>query len=168
MNVFIRRVQAGDESALAYIQTESWKAAFRDILDKDTLDKCTNIGQVTGMYKKLLEEKRGNGYILTLDGQPHCIAWWDAARGTNLYGKAKLTCIHSLPHNWHKGYGGLMMDRVLADIKGAGFSEVVLWVFYDNIRARTFYETKGFCATEYLKHGLGTQEICYSKRFAAL
>lgn len=161
MGVFIRRVRAGDGPALAYIQTESWKAAFQDILDKDTLERCTNLDQATGMYEKLLEEKRGNGYILTLDGQPHCIAWWDAARDPELYGKAELICIHSLPQNWGKGYGGLMMDRVLADIALTGFSEVVLWVFVDNTRARMFYEAKGFCATERLRPGSGTQEICY-------
>ncbi|MCM1190156.1 MAG: GNAT family N-acetyltransferase [bacterium] len=161
--IFIRKVQAGDESVLAYIQTESWKAAFQNILDKNTLDRYTNMDQATSMYKKLLEEKKGNGYILTLDGQPHCIAWWDAARDSDMYGKAELICIHSLPHNWQKGYGSLMMERVLSDMKDAGFSEVVLWVFFDNIRARMFYEAKGFCATEHLKQGLGAQEICYSK-----
>lgn len=163
MSVFIRRVQVGDESVLAYVQTESWKAAFQNILDKNTLDRYTNMDQATSMYKKLLEEKKGNGYILTLDGQPHCIAWWDAARGLDMYGKAELICIHSLPNNWQKGYGSLMMERVLSDIKDDGFSEVVLWVFFDNIRARMFYEAKGFCATEHLKQGLGAQEICYSK-----
>ena len=56
-----------------------------------------------------------------------------------------------------------MIDRVLADIKDSGFLEVVLWVYVDNIRARNFYEAKGFCATEHLKQGLGAQEICYSK-----
>ena len=163
MSAFIRRVQVGDGPALAYIQTESWKAAFQNILDKKTLDRCTNIERATSMYEKLLEENKGNGYILTLDGQPHCIAWWDTARDPDLYGKAELICIHSLPQNWRKGYGSLMIDRVLADIKDSGFSEVVLWVFVDNIIARKFYESKGFCATEHLKQVLGAQEICYSK-----
>ncbi len=163
MSIFIRKVQAGDGPALAYIQTESWKAAFQNILDKETLDRCTDIDRTTSMYEKLLEEKKGNGYILTLDGQPHCIAWWDTARDPDLYGKAELICIHSLPQNWRKGCGRLMMDRVLADIKDSGFLEVVLWVFVDNIRARMFYEANGFCATEHLKQGLGAQEICYSK-----
>ena len=163
MSAFIRRVQAGDAPALAYIQTESWKAAFQNILDKKTLDRCTNIDRATSMYEKLLEENKGNGYILTLDGQPHCIAWWDTARDPDLYGKAELICIHSLSQNWRKGYGSLMMDRVLADIKDSGFSEVILWVFVDNIRARKFYESKGFCATEHLKQELGAQELCYSK-----
>ena len=163
MDVFIRRVQAGDESALAYIQTESWKAAFQSILDKDTLDRCTNIDRATGMYGRLLKEKKGNGYLLTLDGQPHCIAWWDAARDPALYGKAELISIHSLPQNWQRGYGSLMIERVVADIKKSGFTEVVLWVFADNAGARKFYEANGFCATEHLRQGLGTQEICYCK-----
>lgn len=32
------------------------------------------------MYARLLAEQQGNGYILELDGKPHCVAWWDAAR----------------------------------------------------------------------------------------
>lgn len=161
MSAFIRPVRVGDEDALAYIQTESWRAAFGGILDKDTLDRCADMERARAMYKRLLDEKKGNGYILTLDGEPHCIAWWDAARDPELYGKAELICIHSLPRNWRRGYGSLMMDRVLADIKASGFSEVVLWVFVDNERARKFYEAKGFHATDHLKPGLGTQEMCY-------
>ncbi|MCH5198528.1 MAG: GNAT family N-acetyltransferase [Oscillospiraceae bacterium] len=163
MRVFIRKVQPGDEAALAYIQTQSWKSAFSDILDKDTLNRCTDINRTTNMYKKLLEENIGNGYILTLDDRPHCIAWWDAARDPGQKGKAELICIHSLPNNRQKGYGSMMMDRVLEDIKTSGYPEVVLWVFCDNIRARKFYEAKGFYATELLKQELGAQEICYSK-----
>lgn len=32
MNCLIRKVRQGDECNLAYIQIESWKAAFKDIL----------------------------------------------------------------------------------------------------------------------------------------
>ncbi len=161
MEVLLRRVQPGDAPALAHVQTESWKAAFRNILDPATLERCTDLGRATRMYEGLLQEHKGNGYLLTLDGHPHCIAWWDAARDPEYTGKAELICIHSLPQHWGMGYGGMMMDRVLADVKAAGFSEIVLWVFTDNARARRFYEAKGFHATEHVKPGLGTQEICY-------
>ena len=89
VEVKIRRVRIGDEAALAYVQTESWKAAFKDILDPETLTRCTNIGRAEAMYKGLLEENKGNGYILTLDDRPHCIAWWDAARDADMLGKAE-------------------------------------------------------------------------------
>ena len=110
MEAVIRKVQQGDASNLAYIQTESWKAAFTSILDAEILTKCTNIERATSMYQRLLDEKKGNGYLLTVDGKPHCIAYWDAARDSELAGKAELICIHSLPNNWHKGYGSMMMN----------------------------------------------------------
>lgn len=40
MDCLIRKVQQGDEFDLAYIQTESWKAAFKDtpVTAKETSD----------------------------------------------------------------------------------------------------------------------------------
>ena len=163
MEVVIRKVQQGDARDLAYIQTESWKAAFASILEAETLTKCTNIERATAMYQRLLDENKGNGYLLTVDGKPHCIAYWDAARDAAFAGKAELICIHSLPGNWRKGFGSQMMDQVLMDIKQAGFPEVVLWVFRDNQRARAFYEAKGFRLTDISKPAFDTEEILYSK-----
>ena len=59
--VCIRRVKAGDENTLAYIQTESWREAFREILSEEVLSKCTDLESVTEMYKKLLERQAANG-----------------------------------------------------------------------------------------------------------
>ena len=48
----IRKVRQGDEKALAYIQTESWKAAFGDILSPDVLENATDLTRATAMYKR--------------------------------------------------------------------------------------------------------------------
>ena len=165
MKTVIREVQPSDAYALAYIQTESWKAAFAGILDAETLMKCTNIDRAITMYQRLLDGNKGNGYLLSVDGKPHCIAYWDTARDTRFSGKAELICIHSLPENWHKGYGSMMIDHVLKDIKEAGYSEVVLWVFRDNLRARSFYEANGFRLTDTSKPAFNTEEVLYSKEF---
>lgn len=163
MEVDIRKVKQGDADALAYIQTESWKAAFKGIIDAEMLDKCTNIVKATNMYQKLLDENKGNGYLLTVDDKPHCIAYWDSARDLELTGKAELICIHSLPDNWHKGFGSKMMDMVLEDIKKSGYFEVVLWVFKDNLRARAFYEAKGFVLNNATEAAFDSEEVLYSK-----
>ena len=60
---------------------------------------------------------------------------------------AELICIHSLKNNWHKGYGSMMMDRVLGDVKAAGYSKIMLWVFDSNVRAIRFYEKHGFTSS---------------------
>ena len=138
----IRKVKEGDASILAYIQTESWKSAFINILSKEDLEKYTNIDRATDMYEKLLNKKIGNGFILSVDNIPHCITYWDKARDEQMEEYAEIICIHSLSKNWGKVYGTKMMEHILSEIKIAGFNEVVLWVFKDNKRACKFYEKK--------------------------
>ncbi len=55
------------------------------------------------------------------------------------------------------------MDKVLKDIEGAGFKEVILWVFQDNTRARAFYEKKGFALTDIAQPAFGSEEVLYRK-----
>ena len=50
-----------------------------------------------------------------------------------------------------------MMERILGDIKSAGYPEVVLWVFDNNARAIGFYEALGFTRFQALRHD-GTVE----------
>lgn len=117
--IHIRRAESGDEACLAYVQTESWKAAFAGIVPAELLAQCTSIERAEKMYARLLAEQQGNGYILELDGKPRCVAWWDAAREEDMPGAAELRCIHSLPENWRRGCGSRMMERVFADVKVA-------------------------------------------------
>ena len=163
MNCTIERVKLGDEATLAFIQTESWKAGFMDILSKNTLTRYTQIDKATAMYHRLLEHKIGNGYLLKVENTPHCIAWWSATREEDMPNYAELICIHSLPNRWRNGYGKKMMDAVLGDIAKAGYTKVMLWVFEDNIRARHFYEALGFTATDKTKTDLEAREVCYTK-----
>ena len=163
MEYTIERVKLGDEAVLAYIQTESWKAGFKDILSADVLERCTQIDKATAMYRRLLEQNVGNGYLLKVEENPHCIAWWDATRENDMPDYAELICIHSLQNQWRKGYGSKIMDVVLHDIAKAGYSKVMLWVFEDNVRARRFYETLGFTANGKVKTDIGAAEVCYEK-----
>lgn len=86
--IHIRRAESGDEACLAHVQTESWKAAFAGIVPAELLAQCTGIERAEKMYARLLTEQQGNGYILELDGKPHCVAWWDAAREEDMPGAA--------------------------------------------------------------------------------
>lgn len=164
MNYTIEKVKLGDEETLAYIQTESWKASFKGVLSADVLQKCTQIEPAISMYRELLEQNIGNGYILKVNGIPHCIAWWDVSRESDMLGYAELICIHSLENQWRKGYGSKMMDAVLRDIANAGYSKVMLWVFEENLRAIHFYKKHGFVTTGKRQEAFGSVEIMCEKK----
>ena len=164
MDYFIRKVQQGDELNLAYIQIESWKAAFQDILSAEILQQATDLTHATAMYKQLLDENIGNGFILEVNSQPHCIAWWGKARDNDMPDYAELICIHSLQDNWRKGCGTQMMNRIMDDMKAAGYDKVMLWVFTNNVRARKFYESCGFVTYGKVKPCFETEEICYERK----
>lgn len=160
----IRNAVLGDEKILAHIQTESWKSGFGTIISQEELDKHTNVAKVEEMYVNVLTHHFAEGRILEVDEKPHCIAFWSKAREEEDKGRAELICIHSLENNWGKGYGSMMMEQVLEEIKKAGYPEVILWVFEDNIRARKLYEKWGFSLTEHRKDSLGAVELMYVKR----
>ena len=159
----IRKVKVDDANTLAFIQTESWKSAFNRILSKEDLDRYTDVNRAITLYSKLLNENIGNGFILTIDENPHCIAYWDKTRNDEMEGYSEIICIHSLCDNWGKGYGTEMMNHILSDIKNSGFNKVMLWVFKENHRARKFYEKYGFVLTEKSKNFSNAIEVMYCK-----
>lgn len=159
----IRKVKVDDANTLAFIQTESWKSAFNRILSKEDLDRYTDVNRAITLYSKLLNENIGNGFILTIDENTHCIAYWDKTRNDEMEGYSEIICIHSLCDNWGKGYGTEMMNHILSDIKNSGFNKVMLWVFKENHRARKFYEKHGFVLTEKSKNFSNAIEVMYCK-----
>ena len=130
-------------------------------MSADILKKYTQMDKA--MYRRLLEKNIGNGYLLKVEENPHYIAWWDTTRENDMPDYAELICIHSLQNHWRKGYGSKMMDVVLHDIVKAEYSNVMLWVFEDNVRARRFYETLGFTASGKVKTDIEAVEVCCEK-----
>ena len=163
-NVKIRKAIPGDEQVLAYIQTESWKAAFVDILSPEELERCTNLQKAEQMYHSILRREDCNLAIEFVDEHPHCIAAWGKNRCDLGDAVGELICIHSLQNNWAKGYGSAMMEYVLAQLQQVNYESVILWVFEDNKRARKFYEKHGFELTEQKKLTNGIAELMYRKK----
>ena len=159
----IRPAVLGDEATLAYIQTESWKSAFRGILSDEELEKHTDLSCATEMYDRTLRDYPEHGFILSVDGKPHCIAYWGASREEDMPEHAELICIHSLLENRRRGFGSLMMEHILDEMKKSGFSKAMLWVFTKNIPARNFYEKFGFVPNGRTKDFRGAEEMMYCK-----
>lgn len=163
MNITIRKAKNGDEKILAYIQTESWKSAFADIISAEDMGRCTDIVKAEAMYENVLKSGYAEMSILEIDGKPHCIAAWSKARNPQFSDCVELICIHSLSKNQGKGFGSMMMNHIIDEIKNSGYNSVLLWVFEKNTRGRRFYEKHGFELTDNAQISYDAVEVMYRK-----
>lgn len=163
MNILMRKAKLGDEKILAYIQTESWKSAFTEIISAENMGKCTDIVKAEAMYENVLKSGYAEMSILEIDGKPHCIAAWSKARNPQFSDCAEIICIHSLSENRGKGYGSMMMNHILKEIQDSEYDSVILWVFEKNTRARRFYKNHGFELTDNTQISYDAVEVMYRK-----
>ncbi len=163
MNITIRKAKLGDEKILGFIQTESWKTSFADIISANDLIKYTDVNKALEMYLNILKSNYSEISILEIDGEAHCIAGWSKARNPLFSDCAEIICIHSLSENRGKGYGSMMMNHIINEIKNSGYNSVLLWVFEKNTRARTFYEKYGFELTDNTQISYDAVEVMYRK-----
>lgn len=168
MNITIRKAKLGDEKILAHIQTESWKSAFVDIISAEDMERCTDIAKSEAMYENVLKSGYAEVSMLEIDGKPHCIAAWSEARNSQFSDCAELICIHSLSKNQGKGFGSMMLNHIINEIKNSGYNSVLLWVFEQNTRARSFYEKNGFEPTDNTQISYDAVEVMYHKELCRI
>ena len=70
------------------------------------------------------------------------------SRFEQLQGWGEIISIYLLPDYIGKGYGKILIDAVLSELKRQGYEDVFLWVLEENVRARNFYEKYGFLLTD--------------------
>ena len=56
----------------------------------------------------------------------------------------EIASFYVLPSDWRRGTGRRLGETAVADARGRGFVEIMLWVLETNARARGFYESLGF------------------------
>ena len=56
----------------------------------------------------------------------------------------ELVSLYLLPEYMGRGMGSVLLDASLKALSDAGFTNVLLWVLEDNLRAHKFYERSGF------------------------
>lgn len=166
-SIRIEPARPGDERTLARIQTESWRAAFAEILPPEELKRATQIERVEEMYRRVLTNPSVRLLIERVDGAPQAIAGWSQSRDGLGGQTAELICIHSLQSGWGRGYGFQLMSRLLEDMRAEGYQQAVLWVFEENRRARAFYERQGFAPSEETQQAHGAVERMYQKALQA-
>ncbi len=153
MEMKIRPAQPSDAPEISQIHAASWKVAYRGMVSQKYLDELRDdfwtekfirwLGQGTLRAKMLFAKETPAG----------CTAY-GKSRDEKHPDWAEIVSIYLRPEVYRKGYGTVLLQAALKDLKAQGYSTCSLWVLRENSNARRFYEKNGFTLT---------QDTCHSE-----
>lgn len=125
--------------SLAHIMIVAWRAGFHGILKDAVIERYTEFCGCKAMFTQILASGVGTMYLAAMDETPVGLLYWLGDGEV-----ARIEAILTIPEVWGQGVAATLIERVLADAKAAGCSEIHVWPFVENHRARHFYEKNGF------------------------
>ena len=141
----IRAAERDDAPAIARVQIDTWRAAYRGIVWDATLDGLSPAHSARHRGE-LLAEGSGARFILVADDATDGVTGFAAAgpeRSGDATYRGELYAIYVLPSAQGRGLGAGLVRGVANRLAAAGTTAMLLWVFEANTPARTFYERLG-------------------------
>ncbi len=154
-----------DRLAISKVYEESWKYAYQFIVPQDYLDRIPY-----GQWASYIEQADRKNLVMVEDGIIIGTSGFGKSRMDETNGFGEIISLYFLPDYMGKGYGRLLLQAAMCELKKMGFDKVFLWVLEENRNARCFYEKFGFVQTERcLFSDIGGKELkevqyCYQDR----
>ncbi len=146
---------ADDRMMISKVYEESWKFAYKGIIPQDYLDSIPE-----GRWAANLDNKGWKTLVCIDKGKIIGTSSFCKSRFEQYQGWGEIVSIYLLPEYIGKGYGKILMEVALSELKSQGYENVFLWVLEENNRARRFYEGYGFRLTgDVLDNNIGGRNL---------
>ena len=146
MKVIIRKALPEDAYNYAMCHISCWQSAYKGIVSDEFLcDMMIKKEQRIERYRKALTEPG--------DCEYYCVLYENAMIGFCIINKSQderqaligeIWAVYLVEEFRGKGYGSEIIDFAVRELKRVNPSEIFLWVFEENSRARRFYEKCNF------------------------
>lgn len=151
MSYIIRFAEIEDAAALARIHDLSWQAAYRDIIDEETIKRQGE--KRLAMWEQMLQEDKHIiflselkeeiiGFSIMLPSRDH-----DQEEGV-----MELQAFYFSPQYWQLGYAEHLIKHLVSWVKKRKYKALYAWVLQANERAIRFYQKHGFYFDETKKN----------------
>lgn len=148
-------IPTDDRIKISEIYEESWKYAYKGIIPQSYLDSIPK-----GRWVSNIDNQNWKTLICVDNGEIIGTSSFCKSRFKQFYGWGEIISIYLLPAYIGKGYGRLLMESALLELKKQGYENVFLWVLEENIKARHFYTKIGFMLTDdFLDDNIGGKDL---------
>jgi GNAT superfamily N-acetyltransferase len=139
-----RRAVVEDAEAIAALGARAWRAAYRGIMPDAFLDALDVDGSARSWRRSFIDD-RAHVLVVEFEGVVAGFAYVVDAEDSGLGPRTgELRVINVEPVRWRHGLGSALVSGIEEVCKARGYRELVLWVLRDEMRARGFYEARGF------------------------
>ena len=146
---------ADDPLEISNIYEQSWKSAYKGIIPQNFLDSIP-----AGKWVKNLKSGSMQSLVIEVNGKLTGTAGICPSRWETYTGYGEIVSIYLLPEYIGRGYGKLLFERCVSELRKMGFNDIILWVLEENERARRFYERKGMtCTGEVMEDEIGGKKL---------
>jgi GNAT superfamily N-acetyltransferase len=136
--------RAEDAPSIAALHVHSATTAYRDILPDDA--PAPTLAALESEWRAAIADALTSVLVAR---RGHIIVGVVAVRAApDDDSRGELRRLYVQPDSWSQGIGGLLHDAALARARERDFSTLSLWVLEENVRARRFYETRGWALIE--------------------
>lgn len=141
----VRPAELSDAWAIATVHVHSWRSTYVGLIPADFLAGLSVERRAEG-WKQLLARQEPGARVLVLEGDEvvgfcHYSRSRDDDSGDRT---AELTAIYLLDREWGKGGGTMLIEEAARAMGRDGCTRATLWVLEGNLRARQFYEARGW------------------------
>ncbi|MFT9495252.1 GNAT family N-acetyltransferase [Anaerosolibacter sp.] len=169
MNRLIRYATLVDSNILGEIHSESLQEAFKSIIPDHILNEefCAE-RRAKGFTRELSEASPKTAIAFEGNESAGLISFGKSRYDNNDTPWIEIWRVYIIPKFWGNGLAKDLMEWAVKEVQEKNFTNIELWVFEENIRARKFYEKIGFIHDNNLQVinvGNELKELRYIKSF---
>lgn len=155
--ISIRKADCSDLRQISYVHVDTWRDAYRGIIDRQILDKLS-YGRSQDNWKRC--QDRMSEYFYVAESEHTIVGFITGGRQRQeeLIYDAEVYAMYVLPEFQRQGIGKLLLNKIVQDFHHENWQQFIIWCLKKN-PAKAFYETLGGLKSESAKIRIGNKPL---------
>lgn len=164
MNYIIKEIEKEDMYDYMYVNTYSWKETYRGIMSDEFLDKIKkefdqNVERLKNKFDQTkIDEPDYKRFLLYVNKEPVGVVAVCKSREEKYPNAGELCTLYLLNKAKKKGYGRILFDKAISELKKMNFNDMIIYCLKDNPTTK-FYEHMGGKYVFERKRNIGGKDL---------
>ena len=137
----IRRAEPNDIRQVSYIHVDTWRAAYRGIIDRNVLNNLS-YGRSNDNLRRCFDKLSNFFYVAEIDGIITGFATGGIQRDEDLLHDGEIYAMYILPRYQNRGIGSKLFLKMAEDFHHEKWHDFLVWCLEKN-PAKDFYQRFG-------------------------